>query len=219
MHNLQHQKRALPGTWQRSMGRTKRTWKGSAMSKMTTRVATDVGRDVHRPRLLRDRSGDRRSRASSPPRPTPRRRNSSRACSTSSTRAASIPATIDFLAHGTTVVINALTERKGVKVGLIATEGFRDTLEIARGNRPGFLQPALSEAEAVRAALSAPRTARAHVLQGRGTEAARPRGPASDPRRFQGGRRPGGRHLLPALLRQHRRTRRAAGRSRASSVA
>jgi N-methylhydantoinase A len=48
------------------------------------------------------------------------------------------PKTIDFLAHGTTVVINALTERKGVKVGLITTEGFRDTLEIARGNRPDF---------------------------------------------------------------------------------
>ena len=45
---------------------------------------------------------------------------------------------VDFLAHGTTVVINALTERKGVKVGLISTEGFRDTLEIARGNRPDF---------------------------------------------------------------------------------
>jgi N-methylhydantoinase A len=48
------------------------------------------------------------------------------------------PGTIDFLAHGTTVVINALTERTGVKVGLITTEGFRDTLEIARGNRPDF---------------------------------------------------------------------------------
>jgi len=43
---------------------------------------------------------------------------------------------IGFLAHGTTVVINALTERTGAKVGLITTEGFRDTLEIARGNRP-----------------------------------------------------------------------------------
>jgi len=43
-----------------------------------------------------------------------------------------------YIAHGTTVVINALTERKGVKVGLITTEGFRDTLEIARGNRPDF---------------------------------------------------------------------------------
>lgn len=48
------------------------------------------------------------------------------------------PAQVDFLAHGTTVVINALTERKGVKVGLITTCGFRDTLEIARGNRPDF---------------------------------------------------------------------------------
>jgi N-methylhydantoinase A len=48
------------------------------------------------------------------------------------------PADIEFLAHGTTVVINALTERKGVRVGLITTEGFRDSLEIARGNRPDF---------------------------------------------------------------------------------
>ena len=47
-------------------------------------------------------------------------------------------ADIGFIAHGTTVVINALTERKGVKVGLITTAGFRDTLEIARGNRPDF---------------------------------------------------------------------------------
>ena len=48
------------------------------------------------------------------------------------------PSAVDFLAHGATVVINALTERKGVTVGLITTEGFRDTLEIARGNRPDF---------------------------------------------------------------------------------
>ncbi|MEM7737235.1 MAG: hydantoinase/oxoprolinase family protein [Deinococcota bacterium] len=48
------------------------------------------------------------------------------------------PKEIDFLAHGTTVVINALTERKGANVGLITTEGFRDSLEIARGNRPDF---------------------------------------------------------------------------------
>ena len=45
---------------------------------------------------------------------------------------------VDFFAHGTTVVINALTERKGVKTGLITTAGFRDVLEIARGNRPDF---------------------------------------------------------------------------------
>lgn len=40
--------------------------------------------------------------------------------------------------HGTTVVINALTERRGVKTALITTRGFRDTLEIARGTRPDF---------------------------------------------------------------------------------
>ena len=45
---------------------------------------------------------------------------------------------IDFFAHGTTVVINALTERKGVRTGLITTRGFRDVLEIGRGNRPDF---------------------------------------------------------------------------------
>src|ERR1700675_1175073 len=45
---------------------------------------------------------------------------------------------IGFLAHGTTLVINAITERKGVKTGLITTAGFRDSLEIARGNRPDY---------------------------------------------------------------------------------
>ena len=40
------------------------------------------------------------------------------------------------LVHGTTVVINALTERSGARTALVTTEGFRDVLEIARGNRP-----------------------------------------------------------------------------------
>ncbi len=48
------------------------------------------------------------------------------------------PSEVSFLAHGTTVIINSITERKGVKVGLITTKGFRDSLEIARGNRPDF---------------------------------------------------------------------------------
>src|SRR5439155_15716780 len=47
-------------------------------------------------------------------------------------------AEIAHLVHGTTVVINAVTERKGVVTGLITTEGFRDVLEIARGNRPDY---------------------------------------------------------------------------------
>ncbi len=43
---------------------------------------------------------------------------------------------IAFFAHGSTVIINAITERKGARTALITTRGFRDVLEIARGNRP-----------------------------------------------------------------------------------
>ncbi len=39
------------------------------------------------------------------------------------------------LAHGTTVATNALLERRGVRTGLITTEGFRDVLEIGRQAR------------------------------------------------------------------------------------
>src|SRR5690349_3165515 len=39
------------------------------------------------------------------------------------------------VAHGTTLVINALLERKGAKVAFVTTEGFADTLDIGRGNR------------------------------------------------------------------------------------
>ena len=46
------------------------------------------------------------------------------------------PSQVTFFVHGGTTVINAITERKGVKTALISTAGFRDVLEIARGNRP-----------------------------------------------------------------------------------
>lgn len=39
----------------------------------------------------------------------------------------------DLVIHGTTVGTNTLIERKGAKVGLLTTEGFRDTLEIREG--------------------------------------------------------------------------------------
>lgn len=41
-----------------------------------------------------------------------------------------------FFVHGSTIIINALTERKGAKTALITTKGFRDVLEIGRANRP-----------------------------------------------------------------------------------
>ena len=46
------------------------------------------------------------------------------------------PEQANFLNHGTTLVINAFIQRKGSKAVLVTTKGFRDVLEIARGNRP-----------------------------------------------------------------------------------
>ncbi len=38
--------------------------------------------------------------------------------------------------HGTTLVINALLQRSASNIALVTTRGFRDVLEMARGNRP-----------------------------------------------------------------------------------
>ncbi len=42
------------------------------------------------------------------------------------------------LAHGTTVATNALLERSGATVALVASAGFADTIEIARQDRPSL---------------------------------------------------------------------------------
>lgn len=50
---------------------------------------------------------------------------------------AGIPADlVDRVCHGTTVATNALIQRRGGKVALLTTEGFRDLLEIGRQTRP-----------------------------------------------------------------------------------
>jgi N-methylhydantoinase A len=46
------------------------------------------------------------------------------------------PPSVDAFVHGSTVVINAITERHGARTALVTTRGFRDVLQIARGNRP-----------------------------------------------------------------------------------
>jgi N-methylhydantoinase A len=48
------------------------------------------------------------------------------------------PATVSYLAHGTTLATNAVLQGKHAKTGMITTEGFRDVLEIARQRRPSF---------------------------------------------------------------------------------
>ena len=42
---------------------------------------------------------------------------------------------VEEIIHGTTLVINAIIERKGAKTGLITTKGFRDILELGREKR------------------------------------------------------------------------------------
>jgi N-methylhydantoinase A len=45
-------------------------------------------------------------------------------------------APIVYFGHGTTVATNALIQHRGVRTGLVTTDGFRDLLEIGRQKRP-----------------------------------------------------------------------------------
>jgi N-methylhydantoinase A len=45
------------------------------------------------------------------------------------------PRQIEFIVHGTTVGLNAFLERRGTRVLLVTTDGFRDVYIIARGDR------------------------------------------------------------------------------------
>lgn len=56
---------------------------------------------------------------------------------TDALRKAELAATeTSFFVHGSTIIINTITERKGARTALITTRGFRDVLEIGRANRP-----------------------------------------------------------------------------------
>ncbi|MEP7247107.1 MAG: hydantoinase/oxoprolinase family protein [Gammaproteobacteria bacterium] len=46
-----------------------------------------------------------------------------------------------YFLHGTTVGLNALVERRGAKVGLLTTMGFRDVLELGRASRREMYNP------------------------------------------------------------------------------
>ncbi|OGA41365.1 MAG: hypothetical protein A3G24_06365 [Betaproteobacteria bacterium RIFCSPLOWO2_12_FULL_62_13] len=43
---------------------------------------------------------------------------------------------VGHFVHGSTVAINTVVERKGARTGLLATEGFRNVLDLGRGNIP-----------------------------------------------------------------------------------
>jgi N-methylhydantoinase A len=44
--------------------------------------------------------------------------------------------TVDDFIHGTTAALNALLERRGARLAMLVTRGFRDVYEIGRANRP-----------------------------------------------------------------------------------
>jgi N-methylhydantoinase A len=45
------------------------------------------------------------------------------------------PRDVAMIVHGSTLVINTIVQEKGARVGIITTAGFRDVLELGRGNR------------------------------------------------------------------------------------
>ena len=69
-------------------------------------------------------------------------------------------AQVAFVGLGTTVMTNALLERKGAATGLITTTGFRDLLEIARQIRPHTFDPFVSKPEPL-----VPRRLRVEVVE------------------------------------------------------
>jgi N-methylhydantoinase A len=65
---------------------------------------------------------------------------------------------IIYFGHGTTVATNALIQHRGVKTGLVTTDGFRDLLEIGRQKRPD-----LYDIQADKALVLVPRDLRLEV--------------------------------------------------------
>jgi N-methylhydantoinase A len=96
---------------------------------MTVRVATDVGGTFTDLVYIDDGNVRAVKSDTTPP-------NFEQGVINAADKAAIDLADVDFFAHGSTIVINAITERKGVKTALVTTKGFRDVLEIARGNTP-----------------------------------------------------------------------------------
>ncbi len=114
------------------------------------------------------------------------------------------PRAASLVNHGTTLVINSLIQRKGAKAALVTTKGFRDVLEIARGNRPDPFDLHYRRDEPL-----IPRVLRFEVTERIGSkgEVVAPldaNGAQDAGRKAQGGEGRGGRDLLHELLRQFR---------------
>ena len=114
-------------------------------------------------------------------------------------QAAISPRHVSQLVHGTTLITNAIIERKGAKTGLITTRGFRDALEIGRERRYDIYDISLENPQPLVPRFPAPRGQRAPRPPRRGADPARSgRSPGGDTRVGRGRRRSPGR--VPAPL-------------------
>lgn len=99
---------------------------------MATRIGVDIGGTFTDLIFYDDVSGEVRV-AKEPTTPSAPEEGVSKAV------ASAVPAGLvdsaQYFLHGTTVGLNSLLERKGARVGLLATRGFRDILEVRRGDR------------------------------------------------------------------------------------
>ena len=111
-------------------------------------------------------------------------------------------AAIDELIHGSTIAINTLIERKGAKTGLIVTRGTRDVYTIGRGNRPEAYNLLFHRHRPLVPRQLTREVDERVLASGDVHEPLRPRQRRRRLPGAEGGRRRGGRGLLPALLRQ-----------------
>ena len=105
-----------------------------------------------------------------------------------------------FVKHGTTLVINALLQRVGAKTALLATKGFRDLLEIGRGNRTRPFDLRFHREPPLDPARAALRGDRADRRVRPGADAARHRRARNAGRHDAGSGRRGARDQLPQLI-------------------
>ncbi len=99
---------------------------------MATRIGVDVGGTFTDLIFYDDETGDVRV-AKQPT--TPAAPEEGVIAAVSAAVPSELVAASEYFLHGTTVGLNSLLERKGASVGLLATRGFRDVLEIRRGDR------------------------------------------------------------------------------------
>ena len=94
-------------------------------------------------------------------------------------------ADVGEIVHGTTLVTNAIIERKGAQLGLITTSGFRDILEMGTEQRYDIYDLFLGFPGTLRAARPPARGRRADRPRRPCRQAARPRGGAQGPAPFR----------------------------------